>query len=287
MLMTTLEQLMRSSAKRLAASPTPMLDARLIIQHTLQYDAADVIRNARSVVEPRHSEVVHALVERRRLGEPVAQILGEKEFFGRMFRLATGVLTPRPETEHLIDVVFGARAHDAPLRILDLGVGSGCILVTLLAHFQRAIGYGVDINPVAARLARANADRHQVGDRATFWVGDWFDALDGEFDLIVANPPYIPDNERAALSDDVRYYEDPRALFAGQDGLDAYRAILGAVHRHMKTGALISMEVGAGQANAVNLLAKEAFGPSVAVSITPDLAGIDRIVTVDSQCSRH
>lgn len=276
----TIEAALRAAAQRLSASETPQLDARVIARHVLGLDDAGLILEAKRALTPAETERLDAALARRAAGEPVAYIVGEKEFFGLTFRTAPGVLVPRPDTETLIEAALEARLASGVSRILDLGTGTGCLLLTLLSLFPEAEGTGVDINPQAVRLARENAAALGLGDRARFVAGDWAAPLEGRFDLVVSNPPYIRDGDRARLSPDIRDFEDARALFSGADGLDACRAIFAVAPGLAAPGALLVLEIGEGQRQAAESLAKAAF-PAAAVSSCPDMAGRPRAVLVD------
>lgn len=276
----TIEAALRAAAQRLSASETPQLDARVIARHVLGLDDAGLILEAKRALTPAETERLDAALARRAAGEPVAYIVGEKEFFGLTFRTAPGVLVPRPDTETLIEAALEARLASGVSRILDLGTGTGCLLLTLLSLFPEAEGTGVDINPQAVRLARENAAALGLGDRARFVAGDWAAPLEGRFDLVVSNPPYIRDGDRARLSPDIRDFEDARALFSGADGLDACRAIFAVAPGLAAPGALLALEIGEGQRQAAESLAKAAF-PAAAVSSRPDMAGRPRAVLVD------
>ncbi len=277
----TVEAIIREGGLALkGVCATPMLDARVLTGRVLGLDAAGLILAGREFVSHAERREVRSLIERRRGGEPVSHILGEREFRSLNFRLRPGVLAPRPDSEALIDAAEAARPSDAGLRILDLGVGSGCLLVALLASFRNAGGVGVDCNGEACALARENAQANGVADRAFFIAGDWGAAVNGEFDLVVTNPPYIAETERAALPAEVRDYEDPRALFGGADGLSAYRAILGDLDRLTAENGLVVMELGAGQAQTVRDLAKVVF-PAARFADVSDLSGVARALVID------
>jgi release factor glutamine methyltransferase len=213
-------------------------------------------------------------------GEPVSQIVGEKEFFGLTFKMAPGVLSPRPDSESLIEAAIGRRAKAAALRVLDLGTGTGCLLCALLSVFPQASGVGIDINRRAVDLARRNAERLGFSARASFVEGDFKAAPREEFDMIVSNPPYIPEDGRTALAPDVRDYEDARALFAGPDGLAGYRGVLAAARPRIASAGLIILELGEGQDEPVRGLARDAF-PAAKVETGPDLAGRPRALVID------
>lgn len=271
----TLETCLRAAAQRLAASDTPALDARVLAKHALGLDDAGLIVEAKRALTAEEEATLDALVARRAAGEPVAYIVGEKEFRGLTFRTAPGVLVPRPDSETLIEAAASRRAQDAPLRVLDLGTGTGCLLCALLAHFPNAAGVGVDVNETALALAAANASALGLEGRARFLNSDWAAAVEGTFDLVVSNPPYIRESDRAGLPVEVRDHEDPRALFAGEDGLGAYRAIAAAAPRLLAPGGLMILELGTGQAGPVGALMAAAL-PGALVEVEPDLAGRPR-----------
>ncbi|MEQ8179142.1 MAG: peptide chain release factor N(5)-glutamine methyltransferase [Amphiplicatus sp.] len=268
----TLDAFLRAAAARLVNSETPSLDARVLAKHALDLDDAGLILDAKRALTPEEIAKLTALVERRAAGEPVAYIIGEKEFRGLTFRMAPGVLVPRPDSETLIEAAVKRLPADAPLRILDLGTGTGCLLCALVAHFTKASGVGVDLNETALALAETNAASLGLADRTAFVKDDWAAAVEGTFDLIISNPPYIEEGARESLPVEVRAYEDPRALFAGEDGLDAYRAILAGAPSLARPRSLMIFELGEGQAEAVGALAKAAF-PGAFIEFEADLAG--------------
>lgn len=211
------------------------------------------------------------MVDRRQAGEPLGRILGYREFWSLRFALGPDVLEPRPDTETLVSVALELAPKTASLRVLDLGVGSGCILLALLSERPTARGVGVDRSTGAIHVAKANAAALGLDGRAAFMVGDWGNALgDGQFDLIVANPPYVPDGD-ARLDTAARDHDPATALFGGTDGLDAYRAILPDLRRLVAPAGWIAVEIGAGQADAVTRLG-EAAGLAIARH-EADLAG--------------
>lgn len=271
----TLETYLRAAAARLARSDTPMLDARVLAKRALSLDDAGLILEAGRALTAEEAARLDAMIVRRAAGEPVAYIVGEKEFRGLTFRTAPGVLVPRPDSETLIEAAAKRLAAAAPLSILDLGTGTGCLLCALLAHFQNATGLGVDIADAALALAAENARALGLAGRARFATSDWASAVEGRFDLVVSNPPYIRESECPGLPVEVRAHEDPRALFAGADGLDAYRAIAAAAPRLVAPGGLIILELGADQAGPVAALMAAAL-PGAHIEVEPDLAGRPR-----------
>jgi release factor glutamine methyltransferase len=222
------------------------------------------------------------IVRRRLSGEPIQHITGQTEFYGLPFRVNPAVLIPRPETEHLVEEVLKRAAHfeqerATPLRILDIGTGSGCIAVSLAKHLPHAAITGIDVSSDALGLARANAALNEVADRIRFLEGDLLSPVVGEkFDLIVSNPPYVPTADRASLSVEVRDYEPALALFAGEDGLDVYRRIAPAAHAALVPGGYLLLEIGYGQSADVTALLEAAGFESI--EVFPDLQGIPRVV---------
>ena len=214
-----------------------------------------------------------AAVTARVARQPVSQIVGGRLFWGRWFRVTPDVLDPRPETETLI-----AAALDGEFsRVLDLGTGSGAILITLLAERAGATGTGVDLSPKALSVAAANAAALSVAGRATFLQSDWLSAVRGRFDLVVANPPYIAQADMPGLSPEVRLWEPRLALTPGGDGLGAYRSILRDVRSVLVPGGRVLLETGAGQGDAVAALCQSAG--LQAVRVLPDMDGRDRVVS--------
>jgi release factor glutamine methyltransferase len=221
-----------------------------------------------------------AALQRRLKHEPVARIVGMREFYGRSFSVDPHVLDPRPDTETLVEAALAAIAarglRNERLSLLDLGTGSGCILITLLAELPRAHGIGVDKSPAALANAAANARRLGVAERARFMAGDWLDALDGEFDLILSNPPYLASDAIAGLAAEVAGYDPHLALDGGPDGLDAYRAIAARARAALAEQGRLLLEIGASQADAVaGILRAAGLEPE---GLAHDLAGRPRVV---------
>jgi release factor glutamine methyltransferase len=249
-------QLVRRGADVLtrAGVPDPLGDARRLMAHAMNV-APDRLLLLEPEPAPFGAEDLFALhVDARARRQPVSQITGARLFWGRAFIVTPDVLDPRPETETLV-----AEALAGPVsRVLDLGTGSGCLLVTLLAERGGATGQGLDLSPPALAVARANAERHGVAGRAAFALSDWWEAARGPFDLVVSNPPYIAAHEMAALDPEVRDWEPRAALTDEGDGLGAYRAILAGAGAHLAPGGRLLVEVGATQAEAVRALGRAA-----------------------------
>ena len=226
--------------------------------------------------EPVGDEVAatfDTLIQRRTEREPVSHLVGTRDFFGRSFRVTPDVLDPRPETETLIEAAL-AEPFD---RVLDLGTGTGCILLTLLAETEGTMGTGVDLSPDALAVAQGNGAALGLSERVNWAAGDWFTGLEGQFDLIVSNPPYIAADEMPGLSRDVQAYEPRMALTDEGDGLSAYRAITAGVMAHLVPGGRLAVEIGPTQASAVAAMMTSAGLRGV--SIVQDLDGRDRVLT--------
>jgi release factor glutamine methyltransferase len=263
---------------KLAGIEAPDADARLLLGHALRLSRAQLLAQNDRLLEARETDAISALAARRLTREPVARILGHKEFWSLPLAVTPDVLVPRPETETVIEAALDLLARDGTkmetLRILDIGTGSGALLLALLKELPNAIGLGADISPAALDVARANAERCSLKDRCSFVNCDIAEGVDGDFDLVVSNPPYVARGDIAALQPEVRDYEPTVALDGGPDGLDAYRAIAAQVSCLLKPGGRLIVELGAGQEAAVAALFTKA-----GLRVRParkDLAGILR-----------
>jgi release factor glutamine methyltransferase len=267
---------------RAAGIETPELDARLLLCHAAGLSHEAYVARSREALTPEAATRLEASIGRRADREPVSRITGTREFYGRSFTVAASALDPRPDTETLIeaalDLVKADGGRDRPLNLLDLGTGTGCILLTLLAELPSARGFGTDIAVDALSLAEANAHRLGVADRATFIASDWCRALAGEFDLIVSNPPYIASAEIAGLPRDVAAYDPHLALDGGHDGLDAYRRIAAAAAGKLRPGGKILLEIGSSQAAPVAALLEQGGMRVERREIRLDLGGRPRVV---------
>jgi release factor glutamine methyltransferase len=258
------------------------LDARILVGSVLGLDLTGLIAAAARILNRDKAERLEGLARRRIAGEPVARILGLKEFWGLPLRLSPATLVPRPDTETVVEAALGIlraeTSRGAPLRIADLGTGSGAILLALLSELPDAYGVGTDISVPALRTARDNARQLGFMSRAAFVACDYAAALSGPFGLIVSNPPYIRSAEIASLEAEVRDHDPRRALDGGFDGLDAYRLIASQASRLLAPGGVLVMEVGHGQSGDVQGLLTAA-GLAPAGPPKSDLAGIGRAVT--------
>jgi release factor glutamine methyltransferase len=271
---------------RAAGIETPELDSRVLVAHALSLDHAGLAAAGTRILDAGEWNAIALLAERRLVHEPVARIVGFKEFWSLAMRVDATTLVPRPETETLVEAALaeidslGARTR--PLRIADLGTGSGAILLALLTELPNTFGIGTDMSLGALRVAQGNA-RHLQLARAAFVACDLGAALGGSFDLVVANPPYIASGEIATLAPDVRDYDPRTALDGGRDGLDAYRAIAATIPSLLAPSGALAVELGAGQAGAVTALFSQAglapAGPR------PDLHGTPRAL-VARKCDR-
>jgi release factor glutamine methyltransferase len=279
----TVEAARRMLTARLktAAIESAELDARLLTGHALGLDLTGLISAARRQLTPDESARLEEFARRRLAGEPVARILGEKEFWGLPLQLSSATLVPRPDTETVVELALELlRADgdlDRPLRIADLGTGTGAILLALLSELPAAQGFGTDISQAALQTAGANAARAGLSDRATFIACDYASGLIGPFDLIVSNPPYIRTADIDGLAAEVRNHDPPAALDGGADGLDAYRALIPQAARLLAVGAPLVVEAGQGQSGPIQAL-MAAAGLMPVTAPKADLAGIPRAV---------
>ena len=216
------------------------------------------------------------MVERRARHEPVSRILGEREFWSMPFGLNEATLDPRPDSETLVEVAARILHEKPKPRILDLGTGSGCLLLALLYEVPDATGLGIDIAPRAVEQAEANAKRLELADRARFEVGNWLDNVEGKFDVVLSNPPYIPSGDIPGLMPEVRDHDPRRALDGGADGLDIYRLLTSRVRAVLKPDGFLMFEVGQGQAEDVASICRKA-GMTGIVNYR-DFNGVERCV---------
>ncbi len=264
---------MVSIAQLVLLSGLPPLEAHMLLERVTGKSRAWVIAHAREPANAATERSFAALAERRGRGEPIAYILGTREFYGLEFQVTPAVLIPRPETELLVELALERIPEDAPVRVLDLGTGSGAIAVALAKARPRAQLTAVDMEEAALAVARANARKHVVGVR--FLRGDWFGALAGErFDLVVSNPPYVAAADPHLTEGDVRF--EPRtALSGGADGLACIRAIVASAKSHLRPGGWLMFEHGYDQAERCRALLRSSG--YTAVQTWPDLAGISRV----------
>lgn len=261
-----------------AGIPTAALDARLLVRHVLGFDETALIALENDSFPDSKTAELESLAIRRLAGEPIARMLGVQEFYGLPFVLNSATLIPRPETEMLVDFGIGALESISNPRILDLGTGTGCIVLALLANLPKATGIGVDLAPDAVEQAHANGALLGLSDRFEARQGDWFSPVETQsFDLIVSNPPYIASAVIERLETGVKAFDPRAALDGGEDGLAPYRIIARNGRFHLAPNGFLALEIGFDQGHIVSALLTEAGFD--AVSLAKDLAGHDRMVT--------
>jgi release factor glutamine methyltransferase len=275
----TLVSVWQAARDRLIAAgvDSPVLDARLLVEAGAGVTRLEIVTDPRRALTAEQVAAVQALVDRRAAREPVSHIIGKKAFWTLDLRVTPDVLTPRPESEFLVEAALAALPNTSPARILDLGVGSGAVLLAVLAERDLVSGIGLDVSADALAVARGNAGMLKLGNRADFHLGDWNTDFPEQFDLVLANPPYIPSAEIDGLPPEVSKHEPRIALDGGPDGLDAYRAIVARLNDWMKPGGSFAFEVGSGQAEDIEALVTAA-GHTLGAA-RADLAGIPRVVS--------
>jgi release factor glutamine methyltransferase len=261
---------------------SPRLDAELLLAHVLGVNRAAVMARPDRELTPKELTLYRSLAMRRAAREPLAYIVGHREFFDLDFILSPAVLIPRPETELLVEHALQLGRGMAPaIQIADVGAGSGAIAVTLAVHLPRATVYALDESAEALAVAEENARRHGVRERVRCLQGDLLAPLPGAVDLITANLPYVTTGEWEGLAPEIRDYEPRSALDGGPDGLNLIRLLLGASAPNLRPGGAILLEIGASQGSAVIALARQAFSHA-GVQLAQDYAGLDRLVVVQT-----
>ena len=256
---------------------TPVLDARMLVEAGAGVSRLDIVTDPRRVMSGAQIVAVEALAARRIAREPISHILGRKGFWTLEFAVTPDVLTPRPDTELLVETALEFLPPGKPALVLDIGVGSGAILLSVLSERPDVVGVGVDVSEAALAVARANADALGLSARVEWRNASWGEGLEGGFDLILSNPPYIASHEIEGLAPEVSRHEPRLALDGGADGLDAYRALLPRVRALLAPGGRFALEVGRGQAEAVWALIDAAgLAP---IDARADLGGVNRVVT--------
>lgn len=265
-----------------AGIDSALTDARLLLARATGLDTAALVSRPERLLTPEEERALAHMAARRLAREPVTRILGRRGFYGLDLAISAATLDPRPETETIVDAVLAwVRQQDRPgwrPTILDLGTGSGAILLALLANMPAAMGLGVDVGADALRIAGANADSHALADRARFQVSDWLDDVTGTFDIVVSNPPYIADSVIVTLEPEVARYDPRSALSGGPDGLHAYRRIIANLEGTLATPGLAVFEIGHDQGDAVVDLLRQSLPRLRSVEVQADLAGQPRCV---------
>ena len=256
----------------------PAIDARLLLEVAADVTRTDIITDPYRVLTPEQEATLDDFLNRRAAREPVSHIIGRKGFWKILLQVNKNVLTPRPETEVIVDEVLKAFPEQMSFNMLDLGVGSGTILLAVLAERPAGKGLGIDVSEEALAVARENAANLDLAGRVALLRGDWTNGLgDDSFDLVVSNPPYIATHVIETLEPEVRDHEPRLALDGGPDGLDAYRFLAGEILRVLKPGAMFAVEIGYDQSEAVETLFKQAGAQNVRT--IKDLSVNDRVVT--------
>lgn len=275
----TLVQAWSAARKRLEAAGLdgPVIDARLLVEAACDATRTDIVTDPHRPLTAEQEATLDGYLERRERREPVSHILGRKGFWKVMLSVTADVLTPRPDSEAIVDFALKSYGEHERFSILDLGVGSGALVLAILAERPAAKGLGIDVSEEALAVARENAANLGLASRCALLRGDWTAGLAGEnFDLVVSNPPYIASHVIAGLEPEVRDYEPRLALDGGPDGLDAYRVLAPEILRVLKPGGRFAVEIGYDQKAAVETLFREAG--AVAVRTLVDLSGNDRVV---------
>lgn len=275
----TIADALTETAGRLADAGVgnPRAEARLLLRHALELGVETIIGSPEREIDDNARSRLEAATARRAGREPMSHILGKREFWSLEFRVTSDTLDPRPDSETLIEAVLARIAdRQAPLRVLDLGTGSGCLLLSLLNELTRATGIGVDIGIATIEVARGNAAALGLDGRASFLPGDWDSGLDGVFDLVVSNPPYIPSGDIDGLQPEVAQFEPRLALDGGDDGLDAFRSLAPVFARRLAKHGIAALEIGFGQAGPATRIMTDA-GLDIVASHT-DLGGVPRCI---------
>jgi release factor glutamine methyltransferase len=261
------------------------LDARMLIAHVLSLSTTAVFSHPERPLSAEESVRLGLAAERRLQREPMSHITGEREFWSLTFKVTADTLDPRPDTETVVEAVLSALPdHRAQLRLLDLGTGTGCILLALLSELTQATGVGIDASPAALAVARENAKILGLHHRAGFVLGNWGQGIEQTFDVILANPPYIPDGEIDGLEPEVALFEPRDALAGGVDGLGCYRVLAPDIARLLKPGGIAALEVGQGQAGSVVRLFQDRR--LELLSLCRDLAGVERCVLLSQPTTK-
>ena len=262
-----------------AGIDNPRLDVRLLIAAATERDPQDIWLHDSQILSSQEISQVEAYVERRRCGEPVSRITGEREFWGLPYRLSAGTLDPRPDSETLVSASLSMMSQKAnpPESILDVGTGTGCLLFSLMTEWPEVRGVGIDIELDAVLTARQNASVLKTANQPAFLVGNWLSSLSDRYDVIISNPPYVSSSEIDNLQREVIFFDPRRALDGGPDGLTAYRQLIPECRDHLAIGGLLVLEVGAGQDRDVKKLLSAAGLEKIEVH--PDLSGHIRCIT--------
>ncbi len=279
----TVHYLLKIAYQRLAEAgcDTPRLDGEVLLGHALQQERTWLYANFNTSIAPSQLNLFDRLLQRREQREPVAYLVGHKEFYGLEFEVSSAVLIPRPETELLIETALKIPKNPkSSLSIVDVGTGSGCLAITLAKHLPMASISAIDISPDALQIARQNATRHHVNSQIIFYQGDLLQPIPHAVEMIVSNPPYLSRAELITnVYPEVGHYEPALALVGGEDGLAIIRQLLIQAKEKLKPNGTLLVEIGFTQGQAVAQLAQAHF-PNDSIEIKQDLAGLDRLLVV-------
>lgn len=277
--MTNLVNLWKNAKSRLEAGgiESPTIDARIMLIKACDVTRNEIVTDPYREISADKEAVLNSFIERRLTREPVAHIVGKKAFWSLELNSDTRALVPRPETEVIVDFILKFDKENKPTRILDLGTGTGAILLALLAERSEWSGIGIDISDDALSLSNENAKIHGLDSRATFKKGNWVEGIDEEFDIVVSNPPYIPSKDIETLDVDVKNYDPILALDGGEDGLEPYRILFENLPHILKKGGVFAFEFGINQANSIKEMA-QSQKELHEIHILKDLSNIERVI---------
>jgi len=279
----TIQEALVVGRRKLAFSPSPGLDARLLLEYVLQKDHSYLVAHAGDQLSSTQETVYFSLLEEAARSMPIPYLTKTAPFYGRDFIVSPAVLIPRPETELLVEAALAwldqRIIQKELLKIVDVGTGSGCIAISLASHFPSGRIEATDISTAALDIARHNAQVHGVDKIVNFRQGSLLDPLNGEIDLIIANLPYVTDHEWTLLDDGVKWFEPETALKGGSEGLDFIKQLLNSAKIRLAPGGAIFLEIGWQQGSAVSDLAHSIF-PAAQVKVSLDLSGLDRVVEI-------
>lgn len=276
----TILDILREGEALLGGVDSPRLSTELLVAEVLGCSRMSLILNKDRLLTVDEQQHIRSLFNRRRLGEPIAYILGSKEFYGLDFCVTPDVLIPRPETEHIIEEVEKVFPHDTPFCFADLGTGSGILAITIAHLFPSARGVAVDISPAALKVAQKNAIRHGVEHQLVFVEADFTHRLfqDNVFELIVTNPPYVTEQEYREASDEVTDFEPVGALVSGEDGLNHIRIMVPQIIGCLKPSGRLFVELGCGQGESVKKIVRDYSSQLTEATVQKDLSGHDRVL---------
>jgi len=260
---------------------TYSLDARIVLREVLNLDEKEFILQPKIQVSSGNLGKIQKIVERRLKGEPISKIFGRRDFYSSTFLISTEVLDPRPESELIVDIANNFILDKKFKNVLDLGTGSGCILLSILKENKKINGIGTDISFDAINIAKQNSSNLNLDERALFIVSNWFDSIDGSYDLIVSNPPYISSAEITNLSSSVKNYDPLVSLDGGSDGLACYKQIADDVNRIIRKNGRLILEIGYNQADdVIKIFESNEF---YLLKKYNDISGLDRILTFQTK----